>query len=45
VLDSGASAIIAAASAIGGGSIVAGSNYAISRAQARDARKTDSGSR
>jgi len=32
-----ATAIIAGASAIGGGTIVAGSNYLISRAQARDA--------
>lgn len=37
MLDSETAAIIAAASAIAGGAIVAASNYAINRAQARDA--------
>jgi hypothetical protein len=39
VLEGETAAIIAGASAIGGGLIVAASNYAISRVQARDARK------
>lgn len=39
MLEADTAAIIAGASAIGGGLIVAGSNYAISRAQARDARR------
>ncbi|MFI4978004.1 MAG: hypothetical protein ACHQC8_04925 [Solirubrobacterales bacterium] len=39
MLDTETAAIIAGASAIGGGLIVALSNYAISRAQARDARR------
>jgi hypothetical protein len=36
-----ATAVIAGASAIGGGIIVAGSNYLVSRAQARDAKQGD----
>jgi hypothetical protein len=39
VLESETAAIIAGASAVGGGVIVALSNYAISRAQARDAQR------
>jgi hypothetical protein len=41
MLDSGTAALIAGASAIGGGVIVAASNYAISRAQTRAARKAE----
>jgi hypothetical protein len=39
VFDNETAALIGALSAIGGGVIVAGSNYAINRAQARDARR------
>lgn len=41
MLDSEAAAIIAGASAIGGGVVVAVSNYVVSRAQARDARRAE----
>jgi hypothetical protein len=39
VLEGDTAAIIAGASAVGGGVIVALSNYVISRAQGRDARR------
>jgi hypothetical protein len=39
VIQGDTTAVIAGASAVGGGLIVAASNYAISRAQARDARR------
>lgn len=41
MIEGQTAAIIAGASAIGGGMIVAVSNYAINRAQARDSRKAE----